>query len=372
TTIGLFGLVAIPLRLKFIWAPFLDRYRLPWLGRRRGWMLLSQLLLFATILILGSLSPRRMPWAIAVVAFLLAFLQASQDIVADAYRTDVLPEAQRASGTAVFVAAYRGALIVAGAGALILSDLLPWAQVYWILGALMGVGVLGTLIAPAPDFPAQAPASLQEAFVQPLVELLGRERVVITLLIVLTYKVGDAFAGHMLTPFLLDLEFSRTQIGAIQKGLGMGASIGGALIGGGLVARYGLRASLIAFGLLQAGANGLYAWLALVGKSDSLLILSIGVDNACNGLGTAAFVAYLMTLCDRRYTAFQYALLSSAMGLLGLLLASAGGYFAETLGWTVFFLISIALGLPAVLLLALHPIVAARPPEASPVGAPCR
>lgn len=356
TTIGVFALVSLPYNFKFLWAPLVDRFALPWLGRRRGWMLLTQLSILVAVGVLGTLEPRAAPVALATMAFVVTFLSASQDIVSDAYRTDTLWPAERGSGTALFVAAYRVALIASGAGALILSDHVSWKAVYWVMASLMLVGVAGTLLAPTPTQQPRPPRTLREAVFEPLREFLRRDGVIGVLVVVALYKVGDAIASHMLTPFLMDVGFSRTEIGAIQKGLGLGATIVGALLGGGFIARWGLRRSLIVFGILQAVANVLYATVAVVGKSHALLVTAIAVDNLCGGLGTAAFVAFLMSLCDARFTAFQYALLSSLGSVAGRLLGAVGGYIAERWGWVAFFMITIAAAVPAIALLFRIPV----------------
>lgn len=356
TTIGIFSLVGLPYNFKFLWAPLVDRFALPWLGRRRGWMLVTQIALLVAVGVLGTLEPRAAPVALASMAFVVTFLSASQDIVSDAYRTDTLHPEERGSGTAVFVTGYRIALIASGAGALTLSDYVSWKAVYWLMAALMLVGVTGTLLAPTPTQQPRPPRTLREAVVDPLLEFIRRDGVIGVLLVVALYKIGDAVASHMLTPFLQRMDFSRTEIGVIQKGLGLVATIVGALVGGGFLARWGLRRSLIVFGILQAGANVLYASIAVVGKSHTLLVVAITVDNVCGGLGTAAFVAFLMSLCDSRFTAFQYALLSSLGSLGGRLLGAAGGWIAERWGWITFFAVTIVMAVPAIVLLFRIPI----------------
>jgi PAT family beta-lactamase induction signal transducer AmpG len=300
---------------------------------------------------MGTLDPRAAPFGVALLAFAIAFLSASQDVVVDAYRTELLPAAERASGTAIFVAAYRVALIAAGAGALILSDQVSWTVVYWLLAALMGIGIVTTLLAPVPEASRRAPRTLQEAVVEPFREFLKREHAFAFLWIIMLYKAGDVVAGHLLIPFMQDLGFSNTEVGAVLKGLGLGATIVGSLLGGGLVAKWGLRHSLIVFGVLQAVANAAYAVLAAVGKSHALMTLAITLDNLMNGMGTAAFVALLMTLCNKRYTATQYALFSSLMTVPGRVLGVGSGWLAEQVGWTGFFLITIAAAAPALGLL---------------------
>ena len=351
TTIGLFAAVHLPYNFKFVWAPLLDRFRLPFLGRRRGWMLLTQLVLVVGVGALGSLDPRSAPFAVALLAFGAAFASASQDIVIDAYRTELLPAAERASGTALFVAAYRVALIAAGAGALILSDRVSWTVVYWLLAALMGVGVVTTLLAPAPPAARPGPRSLREAVVEPFREFLKRPQAPALLAILMLYKAGDVVAGHLLIPFLQELGFSNTEVGAVLKGLGLGATVLGSLLGGGLVAKWGLKRSLLVFGVLQAVANVAYAVLATVGESHALMTVAIALDNLMNGMGTAAFVALLMTLCDVRYTATQYALFSSLMTVPGRLFGMGSGWLAAQAGWPAFFLLTIVAAAPALALL---------------------
>jgi PAT family beta-lactamase induction signal transducer AmpG len=365
TTIGLFALVSLPYNLKFLWAPLMDRFQLPFLTRRRGWIFFTQWLLFAAVGALGFTSPTDAPNAVAVAALIVAFISASQDIVSDAYRTDILPAHERASGTAVFVAGYRFAMIIAGAGALILSDHVSWTTVYLLLGGMIALSSIATLLAPTPAQQAKPPANWQEAVVVPVKEFFSRRGSVRWTLSMLTivalYKVGDAIAGHMLIPFMLDVGFSRTEVGAILKGLGLATTIGGALLGGVLVARWGLRRTLISFGILQAVANILYASLAVVGKDYALMTVAIGVDNLCGGLGTAAFVAFLMTLCNQRFTAFQYALLSSLSSVAGRFLGAGGGWMVEQWDWPLFFIITILAAVPAIVLLFIADIPEEQP-----------
>jgi len=356
TSIGIFGLASLPYNFKFLWAPLLDRFSPPFLSRRRSWMVVFQGLLCLAIFGLGAIDPVEGAGALAGMVVLVTFLAASQDIVADAYRTDVLPEHQRASGAAIFVAGYRFALIASGGLALILSDHMSWRQVYWGMGSVMLLGVLATLLAPPPEVEARRPRDFKESVVAPLREFFSRKGAWVMLAIIISYKVGDAVAGHLLTPFLMEVGFTRTSIGGVQKVFGLIATIVGSLAGGGLVSRYGLRRCLIAFGILQAVANGLYAVLAVVGHSYPLLVASIGVDNFFNGLGTAAFVAFLMTLCHRKHTATQYALLSSAMSIGGRLIGSSGGAIAEYAGWPVFFGVTIVAAIPGIVLLTLRPL----------------
>ncbi|MBN1945746.1 MAG: AmpG family muropeptide MFS transporter [Bradymonadales bacterium] len=353
TTIGIFALVTLPYSLKPLWAPLLDRFRVPLLGRRRGWMATFQLLLFLSIGAMGFSDPAARPGLVAVLAVLVAFFSASQDVVADAYRTDVLPGNERGSGTALWVMGYRIAMLVTGAGALMLTGHLHWWAIYLVLGSLMLLGVVATWLAPEPQAVPQ-PRSVRAAVVEPFLDFFGRRRALLALLFVMLYKVGDAVAGHLITPFLRDIGFEWAEIGAIQKGLGMVATIVGALVGGGLVAKLGLKWSLFIFGILQAVANVLYMILAETG-GYTLLVAAIGIDNLCGGLGTTAFVAFLMALCNKRFSAFQYALLSSASSLAGRMLSAFSGLLAEGLGWSGFFLITIMAAAPALVLIWLIP-----------------
>lgn len=349
--IGLASYFQLPYNLKFLWAPLLDRYGIPGLGRRRGWMLVTQVALVLSIGLLGSFEPGSALTTIGVLAIATAFLSATQDVASDAYRTDILPAGQRARGTAIFVTAYRVAAIFAGAIALALSDVVSWTVVYWIIAAAMGVGVVTTLIAPDAPTEAMAPRNMKEAVVDPLVEFLKRRGSIVLIAIIGLYKFGDLVAGHFQNPFFMDLGFAKGEIAAVVKGLGLVASIVGALVGGGLVARWGLKRSLIVFGVAQAIANLAYVGVAHAGKSYAWMTGAIVVDNLMNGLGTAAFVVLLMTLCNKRFTAFQYALFSSLMTVPARLLGGVAGWLASEAGWANFFLISTAAALPALLLL---------------------
>jgi len=318
------------------------------------------------LFLVSAVDPSREPSLLAWGIFGLTFLSASQDIVADAYRTDATRENERASAAAIFVLGYRMALLVAGGGALMLSDQMSWQAVYRLMAGLMLLGPVVTFFSPEPEVVPEAPANLYAAVWLPLKEFFTREGVLFSLIVVLTYKVGDSVAGHMLTPFLMEVGFSRTEIGGVQKVFGLVATIVGTLLGGGFTARLGLRRALLVFGILQASANLFYAWLAHVGQSHVLLVVSIGVDNLMNGLGTAAFVALLMSLSDHRYTAFQYALLSSAMSVVGRLFGATGGYIAEGFGWPTFFVLTTLLATPAIVVLWMRPLAEATPnPEAA-------
>lgn len=351
-TIGIFTLVGIPYTWKFLWAPFMDRYVPPFLGRRRGWIAGTQMLLGIGIAIMGALDPATMPWALAALALMVAFISASQDVVFDAYRADVLRPVERGIGAAVSVLGYRLAMLVSGALALILSDQIGWQNTYWLMAALM-VGAIGvTLLGPEPEVVVTPPKTLTEAVVEPLREFFARHGAWGLLLLIVLYKLGDAFAGSLTTAFLIrGVEFTPTEVGAINKGMGLAATLVGVVFGGVLMARLGLFKSLLLFGILQAISNLTFMWLASVGKDYGVMILAVGFENLAGGMGTAAFVALLMAICDKRFTASQFALLSALAAVGRVYVGPASGYMVEAIGWTTFFGFTFFIALPGLFLL---------------------
>jgi PAT family beta-lactamase induction signal transducer AmpG len=302
---------------------------------------------------MGTLSPQTSPWLLAGAALSVAFLSASQDIVFDAYRADVLDADERGAGAAVSVLGYRIAMLAAGGLALILADSwLGWHGTYFLMAALMLVGLAATWVAEEPPAPARAPHTLGEAVLEPFFEYFSRRGAWIMLILVILYKLGDAFAGTLTTAFLLrGPGFSLTEVGLINKWLGIGATILGALAGGALMARLRLYRALLLFGLLQALTNLGFMLLASVGKSYVLMIAVIAAENLCGGMGTAAFVALLMAMCDRRFSATQYALLSALAAFGRVYVGPVAGVMAASLGWVVFFLFTFVAALPGVLML---------------------
>jgi PAT family beta-lactamase induction signal transducer AmpG len=351
TTIGFFSLVGLPYTVKFLWSPLLDRFSLPFLGRRTGWMLLTQLALIVGIAFMGTLDPHAHLWHLAALALVVAFFSASQDIVIDAYRAEVLRQEEMGAGAAVAVLGGRLALLFGGAVALVLSDRLPWSQVYWIMAGAMSVGIVATLLAPPASDRTVAPKSLKDAVVQPFLSFFHRPGAWAMLAFIVFFKLGDAVAGKMTTPFLIQIGFSKTDIGTVNKGFGMIVTIVGALFGGGLIAKLGIWRALWIFGILQALSNFVFVALAEVGPSYWLMVACIGVENVCGGMGTAAFVAFLMSLCDREFSATQYALLSSVMAITRTLVGPLAGYLPEKLGWSPFFVITAILAVPGLALL---------------------
>ncbi|WP_396336444.1 AmpG family muropeptide MFS transporter [Fischerella sp. JS2] len=353
--IGWFSLASLPYSLKFLWSPFLDRFTPPFLGRRRGWLVVTQIALIVAIAFMAFQQPKQALQLLAINAIVIAFLSATQDIAADAYRTDVLTELEMGAGAAVFILGYRIALLVAGSLGLILADRMPWSAVYLFMAGIMVIGIFGVFIAPEPR-QISPPASLAEAVVLPFGEFFQRQGVIQGLLILVfitLYKLGDALLSNMATPFLLTIGFTKTDIGAIQVGMGLIATIVGALVGGVVLSKIGINRSLWVFGALQALSNLAYFILAQPQFSQNyqLLVLTINIENFCGGLGTAAFVAFLMSLCNQRFSATQYALLSSLMAVSRDILAAPAGAIAKSTGWPTFFLITIIAAVPGLLLL---------------------
>ena len=353
STIGLFSLVTLPYSLKFLWAPFIDRYVPPFLGRRRGWLMITQTALLLAIGTMALHDPADALQLLAFNAVLIAFFSASQDVVFDAYRIDVLDEREMGAGAALGVLGYRVALIVTGSVAFVLADHMPWSVVYALLSLLMLVGIIATVRAPDPivDSP---PRSIRDAIVEPFLEFYNRTGArlgLLILLFVIFYQLPDRFAQNMATPFLLQVGFSQTEIGTIQGGIGMVATIAGVLAGGALVAGLGLNRSGWIVAALQILSNLVYYWIALAGADQLILVLAVIIENISGGMVTAVFVALLMSLCSRRFSATQFALLSSLMAAARDVIVAPAGLLADAVGWPVFFLLSLAMAVPALVLL---------------------
>jgi PAT family beta-lactamase induction signal transducer AmpG len=361
-TIGLLTLVGIPYTWKFLWAPLLDRYVPPVLGRRRGWLAITQLGLAAGIAAMAMCSPRSEIALLAVLALFVAFASASQDIVFDAYRTDIAKKEQRGLAAALTVVGYRIAMLTSGALALLLvagTDFLPklsWRGTYLAMAALMALCVLATLWGREPESAAPPPRTLEDAVLLPLREFFSRPGAWALLVLIVLYKLGDAFAGALTTAFLLrGAGFGLDDVAYVNKVMGLAATIFGALAGGALMVRLGLYRSLMAFGILQAVSNLSFMALALAGKSYPLMIVAVGFENFSGGMGTAAFVALLMALCDHRFTATQYALLSALASFGRVYVGPAAGYATDPrylgLDWPTFFFVTFVVALPGLALL---------------------
>ena len=351
TVIGMMALVGLPYTLKFLWAPFLDRFTLPFLGRRRGWLLVAQVALIFSIAGLGSTDPGNNPWMVAFAAFLVTFFSASQDIVVDAYRREDLPDAELGLGSSLYVNGYRVGMLLASGGGLIMADYIPFSMVYLIMAACILPGVLTTFLAPEPELTFGTPKSVKEAVVDPLVEYFKRQGALWILAFILLYKMGDTMASAMTMPFYLDLGFSKTEIGTIVKLFGFWATIAGALIGGVLMLRLGINRSLWVFGFLQAISTACFALLARIGHSVPALSGVIAFENLSSGMGTAAYMAFMASITNKRFTATQYALLTSLMGVPRVLASAPTGFLAKNLGWVSFFIACTVIAIPGMLLL---------------------
>jgi MFS transporter, PAT family, beta-lactamase induction signal transducer AmpG len=351
TVIGLMALVGLPYTVKFLWAPFLDRFTLPFLGRRRGWMLVSQILLVLVICGLGLTSPTKNPWVVAFVAFLVTFFSASQDIIVDAYRREDLPDEELGLGSSLYINGYRIGMLLASGGGLIMADHISFSSVYMIMGACMLPGIATTILSPEPKTPAGTPKTIQEAVLLPLKEYFSRTGAWWILGFIFLYKVGDTMASAMTTPFYLDIGFTKTEIGAVVKLFGFWATIAGSLIGGIMMLRLGINRSLWIFGVLQALSTAGFAMLATIGHSIVALSGVIAFENLSAGMGTAAYVAFMASVTNKKFTATQYALLSSLMGIPRVLASAPTGFLAKHMGWVSFFVMCTLIAIPGMLLL---------------------
>jgi len=351
TVIGAVTLVGLPYTLKFVWAPVLDRFTPPFLGRRRGWLLVIQLALMGAVAGLGRTDPLGNPWMVIAAAFAVTFFSASQDIVIDAYRREDLPDRELGLGSSLYINGYRIGMLLASGGGLILADRIPFSAVYLIMAACLIPGVVTTLLAPEPPLPAGAPTTLKEAVIDPLVEYFQRNGALSILAFILLYKVGDSMASAITTPFYLEVGFSKTEIGAVVKLFGFWATIGGALAGGIAMVRLGIYRSLWIFGVLQALSTAGFALLARIGYSIPLLSGVIAFENLSSGMGTAAYAAFMASITHKRFTATQYALLSSLMGVPRVMASAPSGFLAKHMGWGAFFVFCALAAIPGLLLL---------------------
>ena len=351
TVIGMMSLVGLPYTLKFLWAPVLDRFTLPFLGRRRGWLLIAQVALIFSISGLGFSDPVENPWMMAFAAFLVTFFSASQDIVVDAYRREDLPDEELGLGSSLYVNGYRVGMLLASGGGLIMADHMPFFMVYQIMAVCMLPGVVTTLLAPEPEIHAGTPKTMREAVFDPLIEYFSRRGALWILAFILFYKIGDTMASAMTIPFYLDIGFSKTQIGMVVKLFGFWAIVAGTLIGGVIMLRLGINRSLWAFGFLQAVSTAGFAVLALFGPSLLLLSTVIAFENFSSGMGTAAFIAFMASITNKKFTATQYALLSSIMGVPRVIASAPTGFLAKNLGWETFFIACTLIAAPGMLLL---------------------
>jgi len=353
--IGLFALVGIPYTWKFVWAPLMDRWVPPFLGRRRGWMIMFQLALLLSIGVLGAYQPEKDIAVIAWIAFAVAFFSASQDVALDAYRREILPDKELGLGNSIHVQAYRISSLVPGSLSLILADSLPWSSVFWITAGFMAIGVAMSLVVAGPESEYPTAVGLREAVVAPFREYLTRrgwQGVLLVLGFMFLYKIGDNMATALATPFYLDLGFSKTEIGLVAKHAALWPAIVGGLLGGGLMIRLGINRSLWLFGVVQVLSILGFAVLATVGHSLSLLAAVISFEYLGVGMGTAAFTAFIARETSKVYAATQFALFTALAALPRTFANASTGIIVEQVGWAQFFLICALLALPGMALLA--------------------
>jgi PAT family beta-lactamase induction signal transducer AmpG len=370
TRIGLFALVGLPYTLKFLWSPLFDRYAVPLLGRRRGWLALVQVALAAALVALSMATPGAESLvAVSAAALVVAFFSASQDIVIDAYRRESLSDIELGFGSAMYVNGYRVGMLLAGGGGLILADWLSFAQMYRLMAGVIALCIVVTLAAREPALPEGRPRTLREAVVLPFRDYFTREGAWLALAFILLYKLGDTMASAMTTPFYLDLGYSKTEIGTVVKLFGFWATLAGATLGGFWILRIGLGPALVWFGIGQMVSTFGFVVLSALPPSLAALATVIAVENLTAGLGTAAFVGFMGALTDKRFTATQYALLSSLMGVPRVLAAAPTGWLAQEMGWAGFFMLCVGIALPGLVMVKrvwrLMPVEAALAPRSA-------
>lgn len=354
-TIGLFNLVGLPYTYKFLWAPFMDRYFPKFLGRRRGWMFFSQVLLILAIVAMAFADPKQHIGLMAAIAVCVAFFSASQDIVVDAFRTESLKPDEYGAASGVYILGYRLAMLTSGGVALIMADHMSWKSVYLLMAACVGFGLLATLFSKEPLQKSLPPRTLKEAVVEPFLDYFKRSASVEILFFILIYKLDTTLTMALMTKFFLDLGFTKTDIGVVIKTFGLVATIVGALLGGALVPYFGLGRSLFIFGVLQGLTTLLFYWMTFMAGDRIALIIAIAGENLASGMATAAYASFMMSLCNKRFTAFQYALLTSIMALPIKFIGGFTGFLQAAVGWQNYYLIATAAAIPGLLMLVRYP-----------------
>jgi PAT family beta-lactamase induction signal transducer AmpG len=360
STIGLFALVGLPYSLKFLWAPFFDRYVISKLGRRRGWLIISQVLLILSIIGLGLTNPALNPFNVAVLALLVTFFSASQDIVIDAFRRESLHDNEQTLGASAYVLGYRVGALAAGAGGLILADMMSYQYVYSIMAVIMIIGVITTLLAEEPEAVGE-PSSFINAVKNPFIEFFQRFKdknntnlmiPILILMFILLYKVGDTMAHSLSTNFYLDIGFTKTEIGTVVKIFGLIATLIGAFLGGVISLKIGLFRSLIMFGLFQAIATLGFAVLAIMGNSILALMVVISLENLAAGMGYTACLAFIANMTNKEFTATQFALMTAIMSLPRTIFSGSSGFLVELFDWELYFVFCSLIAIPALIILS--------------------
>jgi PAT family beta-lactamase induction signal transducer AmpG len=350
--IGAFALVGVPYSLKFLWSPYLDMFSPRFFGRRKSWIFIFQLALIFSLILLGQSNPAANPLVLCLSAFLVTFFSASQDIVVDAYRREILTEEELGLGSSLYVNGYRIGMLIAGAIALRMAENLPWSTVYIVMASMMGVMAILTIFAPMEDHHIERPRSFKSAVLDPFKEYFSRDQAILILFFILLYKVGDSMASNMTTPYILKLGYTKTQLADVVKIFGLSATIIGGLLGGTLIFKWGLSRSLWIFGILQAISTLGFNFLSTE-ASVGILAAVIAFENIASGLGTAAYSAYMASLTNKKFTGTQYALLTSLMGASRTIISAPAGVLAEKLGWNPFFIVCALMAIPGMYLLRL-------------------
>jgi PAT family beta-lactamase induction signal transducer AmpG len=354
TWIGMISLVQIPYTWKLLWAPFIDRFVPPFLGRRRGWLLIAQIALMFAIVGLGYSDPVKNTGLMIVAAVLVAFFSATQDIVIDAYRREDLSDEELGLGSSMYVYGYRLGMLLASGGGLIMADHISFSQVYFIMSLCMLPGIITTLLTPEPELVSGAPQTMKEAMVNPFVDYFNRNGALWILVFILLYKIGDTMASGITMPFYLETGFTKTEIGTVVKFFGTAATLAGAALGGLMLLKLGINRGLWIFGILQALSTAGFAILARIGYNITMLSGVIAFENLSSGMGTAAFVAFMASITNKKFTKFtatQYALLTGIMGLSRQMASSVTGFMAKNMGWQSFFIFCTLIAIPGMLLL---------------------
>ncbi len=349
--VGYVAIIGLPYTLKFVWAPLMDRYAIPKLGRRRGWMFVTQALTMLSIFALSRIDPLANLTLAAASAFMIAFASASQDIVIDAYRREILTDEELGLGSSLSTTGYRIAMWVAGGLAVIMSKFLGWNTIYLLLSLFMGVGLITTFFAPEPDIHKSRPHSLKDAVWLPLKDFFERPRVLVILAFILLYRVGDSMVGNMLSKLYVTLGFTPEEIGVVAKSLTPFSFGFGAFIGGAAILRLGIMRSLFIFGIYQALTSLLFTVLHLSGHNIVIFGLVVFSEDLANGMTSAALLAYMASLTNKSFTATQYALLTSLMAVPRIFIASMAGHLVDFFGWDNFFIFCTMAATPGLLLL---------------------
>lgn len=353
-TIGLLALLGQPYACKFLWAPLFDRYTVPFFSGRRGWIGITQLVLFLSISLLVFLSPQETPFLIAGIVLWIAFLSASQDTVIDAYRTEILnphPK-ERGLGNAFAVTGYRIAMLVSGGVALILADFYGWSFAFGFIAVLMACGLMVTWKSPHPETPVLSPQTLSTAIVEPFRNFFNKPHAALILVFIILYKLGDAFCGSLTTTFLMrGLAVNLTEVGILNKGVSLLATLCGFMVGGLWISKMGLLRSLILFGILQAVSNLGFMLLAYFGKNIAGIATTMFLENFAGGMGTVALLSFMMSLCDARFAATQFALLSALTAIGRIYVGPVSGFWVSSVGWGEFYFWTFWLAWPGLLIL---------------------